>query len=67
MNSFFAAGGHSLLVPQLLDRNPGPVRGGPCPFGSTCPTPPFAGLSGLVDGKLVSAMSVTDKVMGEKT
>jgi acyl-coenzyme A synthetase/AMP-(fatty) acid ligase len=64
--SFFAAGGHSLLVPQLLDR----IRdrfGVAVSVREYVPDPTVAGLSGLVDGKLVSAMSVTDKVMGEKT
>jgi non-ribosomal peptide synthetase component F len=65
-DSFFAAGGHSLLVPQLLDR----IRdrfGVAVSVREYMPNPTVAGLSGLVDGKLVSAMSVTDKVMGEKT
>jgi len=65
-DSFFAAGGHSLLVPQLLDR----IRdrfGVAVSVREYVPNPTVAGLSGLVDGKLVSAMSVTDKVMGEKT
>jgi amino acid adenylation domain-containing protein len=65
-DSFFAAGGHSLLVPQLLDR----IRdrfGVAVSVREYVPNPTVAGLSGLVDGKLISAMSVTDKVMGEKT
>jgi (S)-beta-tyrosine adenylation enzyme len=64
-DSFFAAGGHSLLVPQLLDR----IRdrfGVAVSVREYVSHPTVAGLSGLVDDKLVS-LSVTDKVMGEKT
>lgn len=62
--SFFAAGGHSLLVPQLLER----VRdrfGVAVSVREYVSHPTVLGLSGLVDDKLVS-LSGTDKVMGEK-
>lgn len=65
-DSFFAVGGHSLLVPQLLER----IRdrfGVAVSVREYVSHPTVLGLSGLVDDKLVSTMSVTDKVMGEKT
>jgi acyl-coenzyme A synthetase/AMP-(fatty) acid ligase len=64
-DSFFGVGGHSLLVPQLLER----IRdrfGVAVSVREYVSHPTVAGLSGLVDDKLVS-VSVTDKVMGEKT
>ncbi len=65
-DSFFASGGHSLLVPQLLDR----IRdrfGVAVSVREYVPNPTVAGLSALVDGKLGAAVLVTDKAVGDWT
>jgi hypothetical protein len=64
--SFFASGGHSLLVPQLLDR----IRdrfGVAVSVREYVPNPTVAGLSALVDGKLGAATPVTGRASGDQT